>query len=89
MSPSNPQAIQLDLNNPVFQKQLFNLPKKGQGDVLGILKKLMKMNWDQVYTDRGLKWEVYHPAPVLKGAGCIVSVSERDFEALLFVKATG
>jgi hypothetical protein len=68
MSPSNPQAIQLDLNNSVFQKQLFDLPKKGQGDVLGSLKKLMKMNWDQVYADRGLKWEVISSRTGPKGS---------------------
>ena len=67
MRPSNPLAIQLDLNNPVFQKQLFNLTKKGQWGVLGSLKKIMKMSWEQVYTDRGLKWEVISSCPGPKG----------------------
>jgi hypothetical protein len=58
MSRSFPQLIQLDLNNPVFQKQFLNLPKKDQWDVLGTLRKLIKMDWDQVYADRGVKWEV-------------------------------
>jgi hypothetical protein len=58
MSSAKPHLVQLDLNNPVFQKRLLNLPKKDQGNILGTLKKLMQMNWEQVYTDRGLKWEV-------------------------------
>ena len=58
MIRSDPQPIQLDLNNPVFQRQLFSLQKKDQGKVLGTLRKLMDMNWDQVYSDRGLNWEI-------------------------------
>jgi hypothetical protein len=52
--------IRLDLNSPVFQKQLFNLPKEKQMNVLKTLRKLSKMTWDQVYQDRGLKWEIIH-----------------------------
>lgn len=58
MSAANPEGIQLDLNSPVFQKGLFHLPKKDQGSVLGVLRKLSQMDWDQVYGDRGLKWEL-------------------------------
>ncbi|MBI5584517.1 MAG: hypothetical protein HY892_11905 [Deltaproteobacteria bacterium] len=52
------QQVQLDLNSPVFQRQWFNLQKRDQGQVLGILRKLLDMDWDQVYKDRGLKWEL-------------------------------
>ena len=45
MNPTKPSLVQLDLNNPVFQSQLLNLPKKEQGIILGTLKKLIKMNW--------------------------------------------
>ena len=89
MRPSNPLAIQMDLNNPVFQKQLFNLAKKDQLIVLGSLKKIIKMSWEQVYADRGLNGRLYHPGPVLKGTVCIVSVSERDLGVLPSGKATG
>jgi hypothetical protein len=58
MNPSTKNPVNLDLNNPVFQRQLFNLDKKAQGEVLGTLRKLSKMNWGQVYADRGLKWEI-------------------------------
>ncbi len=49
--------VRLDLNNPQFQLQLFGLGKPDQRGVLLSLKKLSKMNWNQVYRDRGLKWE--------------------------------
>ena len=52
--------VQLDLNNPVFQKHLFSLQKKEQLEVLGTLRKLSKMTWNQVYGDRGLNWEVIY-----------------------------
>jgi hypothetical protein len=49
--------LRSDLNNPVFQKQLFNLPKEKQTGVMTSLRKLSNMTWDQVYQDAGLKWE--------------------------------
>jgi hypothetical protein len=52
------QPIRLDLNNPVFQRQLFNLTKRDQRNILNTLRKLAKMTWQQVYSDFGLKWEV-------------------------------
>ena len=58
MNPPSEQSIKLDLNNPVFQRQLFNLQKKQQREVLGTLRKLSNMTWKQVYGDKGLNWEV-------------------------------
>jgi hypothetical protein len=52
------QTIQLDLNNPIFQRTLFNMAKDHQRMVLNTLKKLSCMTWAQVYSDRGLKWEM-------------------------------
>ena len=51
------QKIRLDLNNPVFQRQLLNLEKQHQKDVLATLRRLFNMTWSQVYEDKGLKWE--------------------------------
>jgi len=58
MSLHTPELVQLDLNNPVFQKQLFSLQKKEQLAVLGTFRKITQMTWQQLYEDRGLKWEV-------------------------------
>ena len=62
MSPSTSESeqVRLDLNNPVFQRQLFALEKPQQLSVLATLRKLADLCWSQVYQDRGLKWELIH-----------------------------
>ena len=53
-------ALLLDLNNPVFQRDLFALEKADQLALLSTLKRLRGMTWRQVYADQGLKWETIH-----------------------------
>lgn len=62
MKPRTAEAdvVRLDLNNPVFQRQLFALQKAQQLAVLATLRKLASMSWAQVYQDRGLKWEAIY-----------------------------
>ncbi len=50
-------AVRLDLNNPVFQRNVFNLPKEAQHQALTALKKLSQMTWNQVYRDPRVRWE--------------------------------
>ena len=57
MSQKTHQNIRLDLNNPVFQRQLFSLTKSDQSNILNSLLKLANMTWQKVYADFGLKWE--------------------------------
>jgi hypothetical protein len=52
-----PAAVRLDLNNPVFLRNLFALSKDDQRQALTTLGKLFQMTWDQIYRDPGLKWE--------------------------------
>lgn len=52
--------IRLDLNSPVFQRAFFHLQKQEQLSVLGTLRKLSDMTWEQVYKDPGLKWELIY-----------------------------
>ena len=40
-------SVRLDLNNPVFQHGLFQLQKAEQLSVLGTLRKLSDMTWNQ------------------------------------------
>jgi hypothetical protein len=54
---SAPEAVRLDLNNPVFQRQLFALEARQQRAVLTSLRKVGQMTWNQVYRDPGLRWE--------------------------------
>jgi hypothetical protein len=56
--PRPNQPISLDLNSPVFQRELFNLTKNDQRRILNTLRKLVAMTWQQVYSDNGLKWEL-------------------------------
>jgi len=58
MDQKTHQNIRVDLNNPIFQRQLFNLSKSEQHNTLNTLRKLANMTWQQVYLDYGLKWEV-------------------------------
>jgi len=55
--PVAPALLRLDLNNPVFQDHLLDLPKPERHSALETLKKLRRMTWNQVYIDNGLKWE--------------------------------
>ena len=52
--------VRLDLNNAVFQRQLFALEKAQQLGVLATVRKLAGLRWPQVYQDRGLRWELIH-----------------------------
>ncbi len=49
--------VRLDLNNPVFQENLFALQKMERHAVLDTLNKLRQLTWQQVYRDNGIKWE--------------------------------
>ena len=52
--------ILLDLNSPVFQKDLFSLSKEDAYSVLNTLKKISKMDWELLYRYQGLKWELIY-----------------------------
>jgi GH35 family endo-1,4-beta-xylanase len=54
------EAVSLDLNSPVFQRDLFALDKRNQNAVLSTLKRIHAMTWNQLYMDAGLKWETIH-----------------------------
>jgi len=51
------ERVRLDLNNPEFQEDLFKLETREQRDLLRTLRKLSKMDWAQIYRDKGLRWE--------------------------------
>ena len=51
-------AVRLDLNNPVFQQQWFSLEKDDRLAVLNCWGKLATMDWNAVYRDKGLRWEL-------------------------------
>ncbi len=49
--------VRLDLNNPVFQENLLTLQKSERHAALDTLNKIRQMTWNQVYRDKGLRWE--------------------------------
>jgi len=59
--------VRLDLNNPEFQAEWFALQKEDFIATRNTLRKLCSMNWDQVYLDRGLRWEKIRSVKTCKG----------------------
>ncbi|MFA7503973.1 MAG: hypothetical protein WCZ28_04675 [Burkholderiaceae bacterium] len=55
--PDGDAVVRLDLNNPVFQRDLFGLQKAERHAALDTLAKLRQLSWQQVYRDKGLHWE--------------------------------
>jgi hypothetical protein len=49
--------IKIDMNNPIFQEDLFDLEKDEQIALIKTLKKIAQLNWSELYADPGLKWE--------------------------------
>ena len=50
-------AIKIDMNNPEFQRDFFNLEKSEQLALIKTLKKIKLLTWHQLYADQGIKWE--------------------------------
>jgi len=72
--PAPSQPVKLDLNNPEFQRNLLELDKGERNRVLDTLKKLLKLSWEQVYRDPGLKWEKITSVKPPKGIDAIYSL---------------
>ena len=58
--PNKLQNVQLDLNTPTFQENLLNLQKPERHAALNTLDKIRKLTWNDLYMDKGLKWEKIH-----------------------------
>lgn len=50
-------GVRLDLNFPDFRVQLFDLDAGELRQVVKTLRKVSRLGWRRVYTDRGLNWE--------------------------------
>lgn len=68
------KPVKLDINQPEFLKSLLDLDKSERNRVLDTLKKLMKLDWEQVYRDPGLKWEKITSVRPPKGLDAIYSI---------------
>ena len=75
MASQAPSAfVKLDLNNPEFQRNLLELDKAERNRVLDTLKKILKLGWEQVYRDTGLKWEKITSVRPSQGIDAIYSL---------------
>jgi len=49
--------ILLDLNNAFFQKEWLSLQREEALAVLAAFRKIGQLEWEQLYRDKGLRWE--------------------------------
>jgi hypothetical protein len=71
---TNDGLVRLDLNNPVFQGNLFALEKQERNAVLDTFNKLHKLTWNQVCRDQGLKWEKVYSVKQQEGIEAVYSL---------------
>lgn len=76
--------IRLDLNNPVFQRQLLELETKQQMAVLRGLQRLSKMTWNELYTHRGCHWEALSSRKGPGGVTLYTMRLRRGFRAVAY-----
>ena len=57
MGADSAGSVRLDLNNPLFQENLFGLQKPEHLAALDTLRKIRQITWLQLYRDKGLRWE--------------------------------
>lgn len=60
--------VRLDLNNKVFQSQWFSLEEEDRNAVLQSCIKLGALEWEELYRDRGSRWEWIHSRRALDGS---------------------
>jgi len=51
-------GVVLDLNNPVFQDDWFALEREEALAVMATLRKVRQLDWERLYRDKGLRWEL-------------------------------
>ena len=52
------KRVLLDLNHPTFQTHWFALPAAEALKVMEALRRIGKMTWNELYADRGIRWEM-------------------------------
>ena len=65
--------VELDLSSLVFQTTWSDLELAEQEKAFATFKKLTQLTWNQVYRDKGLKWEKIHSIPAPKGIEALYS----------------
>ena len=65
--------VELDLNSPVFQSAWEELELTEQEKAFATFEKITQLTWNQVYRDKGLKWEKIHSIPAPNGIDALYS----------------
>ena len=81
---TNSDDVLLDLNNPVFQDDLFGLEKVDAIRILETLKKVRSLTWTAVYNDKGLRWELVQSRTGSGGRRLYTIRISQKFRALVF-----
>lgn len=75
--------VLLDLNNPIFQEDLFALEKEEAVRIFGTLRKIKKLSWTDVYKDKGLRWELVQSKTGMDGRRLYTIRISQGFRALV------
>ena len=59
--------IALDLNSAEFQECWFGLERQELLAVVSTLRKIRQLDWEQLYRDKGLRWELIHSRVGVRG----------------------
>ena len=81
---TNSDDVLLDLNNPVFQDDLYGLEKVDAIRILETLKKVRSLTWTAVYNDKGLRWELVQSRTGSGGRRLYTIRISQKFRALVF-----
>jgi hypothetical protein len=49
--------VKIDMNNPEFQHDFFELEKTEQAALIKTLNKIRQLRWPELYSNKGLHWE--------------------------------
>jgi len=63
---ADPRVL-IDINSAAFQKQWFSLPKPEQLAANATIAKVRQLTWDQLYRDKGLRWELIQSRSLSNG----------------------
>lgn len=72
------------MNNPEFQTDFFQLEKEEQTALIKTLKKIRQLTWNQLYEDRGLKWEVITSKKINTGEKIFTFRFSKKYRATAF-----
>lgn len=65
--------VELDLNSPIFQSAWEELKLTEQEKAFATFQKITQLTLNQVYRDKGLKWEKIHSIPAPNGIDVLYS----------------